>query len=346
MSAARWLLLGCTGCVPALVDPTPLVDGPRVLAVVAEPPEVEPGGTVRMGALVADVDGEVAEPTIEWALCGVPRPLAELGPIDPDCAVADSDALRPAGTGPTADLEIPLDACSLFGPNPPPAAAGEEAGRPADPDPTGGYTQPVLAFPVDPAAPLAFGGVRLRCGLPSVTQELAIAWNRDYRNNTRPAVQQWSLGGEPLPGTGAPDRARSVAPGETLRIAVDWPECPSVAECGDAVCSSGEDTVSCPEDCVDGVGCAGAETYVFFDPAQGVLVEKQETISVAFFGTGGAFAASRVGVAGGADTAVQTAWTAPAAAGPVWLAAVIRDDRGGVGFVAAWVDVGPTTEAP
>lgn len=347
MRPALLALGAAAGCIPALTDPTPLVDSPRVLAVVAEPAEVEPGEPVRLSALVADADGVVPDPTLDWALCGAPRPLAELGPVDGACTVPGDPALIPAGAGATVDAEVPLDACSLFGPNPPPPVDGAPAGRPADPDPTGGYTQPVLVFPTEPAAPTALGGVRLRCGLPAVTQETAIAWNRDYRNNTRPAVAAWSLGGDPLPLLTDPDAAAApAAPGAALRLEVSWPTCPDTPTCGDGICSSGEDAVACPEDCTTPVGCAGAEPHVLLDPARGVLTERRETISVAFYATAGAFRDARAGVAGGDASAVGTVWTAPDRAGPVWLAAVIRDDRGGVGFVHTWLEVDGPAAGP
>ena len=40
------------------------------------------------------------------------------------------------------------------------------------------------------------------------------------------------------------------------------------------------------------------------------------------------------------ENSVENTWTAPDVAGEVWMAVVLRDERGGVGFGGFRVDVG------
>lgn len=85
------LILPLTACVigsdkyprPRDLPESSLVDRPRVLAIQAEPPEVEPGGTVAFSALIADPFEELGGSV--WIACldgggfGCPVDLAGLG---------------------------------------------------------------------------------------------------------------------------------------------------------------------------------------------------------------------------------------------------------------------------
>lgn len=307
-------------CVPVLEDPTSIVDAPRVLAVTLEPPEVAPGDPVRATALYADATGRLTTADVDWGLCTATRPLAELGPIAPACVANDPDAVTPFGEGISVEGETSADACARFGPNPPPATDGAAAGRPADPDPTGGYYQPLLAWG---GAFATLAPVRLRCGLPNVTQETYISWNLRYRSNRNPEVSSLRVGDAE-----AGDAPVAVPVGAPVALVATWPDCPSGGVCGDGTCATSEDPESCPDDCDASSTCGGAEPYVVL--TDGELVSRRESISAAWFATGGAFDAPRGGAADGEGTDVETAWTAPAA-GVYWLAVVLRDDRGGVG---------------
>lgn len=207
----RLLLLVMAGCAPILEDTTPYVTSPRVVAARVEPAEVEPGMEVAIETLVVGPDGEL-DTAVDWAFCHARKPLAELGPVAPGCLAPGSDALIPlADTG-----VMPDDACSLFGPDPPPPAGGTVGGRPTDPDVTGGYYQPVVGFLGGDATLVS---ARVRCGLANVDQDTFVAWNLAYVSNVNPTVE-------------ALQAPATVRPGESADLVVTWPDCES--GCGGA----------------------------------------------------------------------------------------------------------------
>ncbi len=332
------------GCASALVDDTPYVVTPRVLAVRAEPAEVEPGDDVRLVSLYADASGALATAPVDWAFCTALKPLAELGPVAPSCLDAASPDLIPIGSGLDVSGVLPADACSRFGPNPPPPAEGEAAGRPTDPDVTGGYYQPAVGFPEDESG-ITLVSPRVRCGLANVAQETYVAWNQRYHSNENPTVEALFLarGGEtvevPADSDGAPP---AVAPGEDVTLSVSWPVCSDVGTCGDGVCSVDEDLGTCAEDCANPVGCGGAETYLLYDPDTQALGTRREAVSATWFATGGTFDEARNGRAGDeVENGVENGWQAPEDAGEVWIGVVLRDERGGVAFGGYRLAVSP-----
>ncbi|MEQ1505652.1 MAG: hypothetical protein ABMB14_25690, partial [Myxococcota bacterium] len=300
-------------CLDPVVDPTSLVTEPRTLAVAVNPAEVEPGAEVTLTSLYADRSGPLATAPIDWSFCTALKPLAELGPVARTCLDPSSDALSPIGEGLEVTALVPDDACSRFGPNPPPADAGEPPGRPTDPDPTGGFYQPALAF--DPAITLV--PVRVRCGLAATTQEVSVAWNLGYHSNQAPTVSALTV--DPAP----------VAAGDHVSVTVSWPECPAEPLCGDGMCTLGEDLGSCADDCATPVGCGGAEGYLLYDAASHALVPRREALSATWFATAGSFDRPRDGQPDDSDQVdVTNGWQAPDDAGDVWLGVVLRDDRG------------------
>jgi hypothetical protein len=329
-------LLGLSACASALDDLTPYVTTPRVLAITSEPAEAKEGEDVSLRALYADASGALSEASLDWSFCVGLKPLAELGPVTPDCLVPEDASLAPIDVGLEVTGTVPSDACSLFGPNPPPAEDGESAGRPTDPDVTGGYYQPVVVFDEGEDAAASLGAVRLRCGLAGVTQTAYIAWNQGYHSNTNPQLAELSIvRGDtvtvvPADGEGEPP---TLGAGEVVGLRLAWPECPLAPSCGDGVCSAGEDSLACAEDCETPVACGGAETYLVYDAESQLLVERREGISASAFVTAGALGVPRAG-RDGEDTAVsvELTFTAPEAPGELWLGAVLRDERGGVGF--------------
>lgn len=312
-------ILMAAACVEPLPDDTPYVVAPRVLAVRAEPPEAPPGAEVTLSALVADADGAVTGADVAWAFCTNPKPLAELGPVSPACLVPGDPALAAIGEGPSVVATLPADACSRFGPNPPPPVAGEPPGRPTDPDVTGGYHQPVVLFDAEDAPFLA--AVRTRCGLANVTQETFVAWNQAYVSNASPepvalAARVDDVAVElPAEGAGEPG---TVPAGVAVELTVSWTGCAD-----------------------DAAPCAGAERYVRYDPPTGTLDTRREAISATWFTTRGTFAEARNGrAADDPDTTASNAWTTPEEPGEAWVAVVLRDERGGVGFATWRVRVG------
>lgn len=326
-------LLGLAACLPEVDADLSLVDAPRILAVAAEPAEVVPGKLTTFTALYVDAAGTIGTAPLDWALCTARRPLAELGPADPACIARDSDDLLALPKGLTVLGKIPQDACRLFGPDPPPAAPGEPSGRPVDPDATGGYYQPLRVFDPDADDAPTLLRARLACGLAGATQQQAAEHRRRYLANVAPAVSV-NLDDAPLP--------EVVRAGDELPLRARWADCPAAATCGDGLCSLDEPT-DCPDDCTDLAGCAGAETYLRFDPVTLALAEQREAISLAWYATAGTFLAARTGREGDdLATSTDNPWTAPDEPGPVTLWVVIRDDRGGV----AWRTVNITVEAP
>ncbi len=84
---------------------------------------------------------------------------------------------------------------------------------------------------------------------------------------------------------------------------------------------------------------SSVESYLYFDPAAQMLVERRESMRVSWFATGGSLAvdASAVGEADSA-TEVSTTWHTPAA-GRAWIWVVLRDARGGIASRAYEVTV-------
>ena len=82
-----------------------------------------------------------------------------------------------------------------------------------------------------------------------------------------------------------------------------------------------------------------AETYLYFDAATQVLVDRREAMRVSWFATGGELAvdASAVAEDDGA-TSVSTVWRTPAA-GTAWIWIVLRDSRGGLAVQASSITV-------
>ncbi len=334
-------------CAALLDDNSALIVDERLLAVVARPAEVAPGATQTLTGLWAGPDGLLPEAALGWGVCRRPKPLAELGPAAPACLEAESSALETLSPGPTASLTVPDDACSLFGPNPPPPVEGEAPGRPADPDVTGGFYQPVAVFGPEAAEGETAAGIaslRLRCGLANVSQETYIAWNEGYHDNVAPEIESLDLtvDGAPVEVVRAGAQATARVPaGVAVVLSLAWPDCPLEARCGDGVCSGGETEAECAEDCgADGSGCAGAETYVVHVTGTDTLELAREAVSVAWFTTAGAFDAPRGGRADDDEArTVDAAWTAPGTTGEALVVAVLRDSRGGVSALSLTLTV-------
>lgn len=192
-----WLLAMCAACSSPLDQRLAIVDRPRVLAIVSTPAEVKPGAQVSYSALVASPEGTVtAMPT--WALCTAPKPPTEDDAVSVPC-VDDPSAL--IAIDPAA-ATIPANACMQFGPDVPPGGF-----RPRDPDPTGGYYQPVRAD-VSGAA-VAFGFTRITCNLAAAPPDVAHAYQTMYVANANPTLA-----------VAAPS---SVAAGESVTLTASWP---------------------------------------------------------------------------------------------------------------------------
>lgn len=75
---------------------------------------------------------------------------------------------------------------------------------------------------------------------------------------------------------------------------------------------------------------ATAESYLYFDAAAQILVDRRESLRVSWFATGGTLAVDASALAETSNaTSVSTTWQTPAA-GTAWIWFVLRDSRGGV----------------
>lgn len=309
---------GVCACVPEFEEDNSKIAHPRVLAVQAVPAEAQEDEEVTLTALVAAPTGDPPA-ELNWALCIQRKPLAELGPVDPACLAANSGAevLTDLGEGPSVTATVPSDACRLFGPKRPEPKPGEPAGRPVDPDATGGFYQPVIAFLQE--SEIALGGVRLDCGLSGASRDVAVEYGERYHANTNPEVVLRLLRSD---GTVEPlgNDPWQVAPDEQLRIEARWSDCDA------------DDEV-----------CTGAEHYVWFAPTTRTVQPRRETLLLSWYATLGDFDVERTGVAetDREATSSQNGWRAPTrpGTGSIWL--VIADDRGGVSWQQASLEVVP-----
>jgi hypothetical protein len=106
-AGAAWrllfLLFVSPGCLPPQ-EPASWVNGLRILAVKAQPPEVSLGERSHLTALVVDTAGRSL--SVDWSECLHGPPQGQL--IDRDCVLPDSaEARRPLGGGLAIDVTLP-----------------------------------------------------------------------------------------------------------------------------------------------------------------------------------------------------------------------------------------------
>ena len=302
-----------TACKPGVGAPPSLVESPRLLAVRQTPPEVMPGAPTTFEALVADVGGTLPS-AIAWTLCSTPKSPSESNSVSQICVTQpDGDAPRVE----PVELVMPADACSLFGPDPPPVTPPI---RPRDPDLTGGYFVPVRASAAMPdgSTLLAFAFERIRCNLANAPGDVVRDYNMSYAPNQSPVLADVVL---------EPDAAATSL--FTAALAGAEPV---------MVPAASRMTLRALW------GAESAETYALYNPLTRKLATPREALGVSWFATDGAFEHDRTGRAGDElDTFTDDVWTAPAVAEPTvvhfWV--VLRDERGGVDFASFELVVAP-----
>jgi hypothetical protein len=289
-------VLVLAACKPDFGDRASLVSEPQILAVRAEPAEAKPGEVVTYSALVASPDGSVQNTPIQWAFCATPKLLTENDIVSAECL---RDGVRPvAGAAPSVQAQLPADGCALFGPEIPPGDY-----RPRDPDPTGGYFQPMRA---SYGGAVAFGMTRISCNLANAPADAALDFKNRYVANENPKLSPPTATVD-----GAPVAFDRIPPGARVRFSVAW----------------------APGD---------AESYVAFDPATQTVVTRRESMRVSWFATAGAFDSDRTGrVEDEPESFTENGWQAPARPGTVHLWLVLRDSRGGVDFAEVKLEVAP-----
>lgn len=328
------------GCTPELDDRAFQITGPRLLAIAATPAEAEPKAEVSFRALYVDPEGERTRGDLAWAFCTARKPLTEQGTVSPECVREAGPELAALGSGAAITGALPDDGCRLFGPDRPAPVAGEPVGRAVDPDPSGGFYQPVRLRVRDGEVSTAIGAARLACGISGATPEQSIDFGQRYRRNENPAIAALAIARSgsstlvapdmlAMPGAGA-----TVARGERVTLRAAWDTCPTSPACGDGVCGADESAAGCEADCKAPKGCSGSEQYAWFDPEARAVSLRREAIRVSWFTTAGALDTDTGGLAEDeaerSDT--ENAWTAPSEAGEARIWLVVRDDRGGVGW--------------
>jgi hypothetical protein len=328
------LALAGAGCKPDLGAPQSFVDGPRVLAVRASPPEARPADApISFDTLLVDVDGRVAAPPLGWAICNEPHPPAESNVVSSACL-----ELPDTSTAETFTAPLPAEACTNFGP-----LTSKPGARPADPDTTGGYYQPVRASwhpsrnPQSGSEPPAMGSVeqsstspdanagltafalpRILCPLGAIAPtDVAGAYANDYRPNVNPTLSAVVVDpdGAEAPLYEAGDTVfapASVGAGQLITFEARW-------------------------------DAAVQETFKVYDLTTHLLADQTESLRLSWFATAGEFEHERTGrTAAETDTPFsRNIWRAPAAPGLVHLFVVLRDSRSGVDFATAQVEVTP-----
>jgi hypothetical protein len=285
-------------CEPTFSDRPSNVTGPRILAVRSEPAETKPGDAATYDALVVDVDGTHSAAPAAWADCETPKLVAENDAVSPGCLQENGVTEIGAAAGAIA-ATTPMNACSLFGPDVP-ANSGL---RPRDPDPTGGYFQPVR---VRTGSLTAFALFRTTCDLANAPGDVVTDFAARYHANANPHIASVVRVDA---ASGAESAFTSAARGETVSLRVHWPD-------GDA------------------------ETYAYYDPATVSVVDRRESMRASFFATGGSFDLDTSGRdEGDATSYAENTFHAPSDAGVVHVWVVLRDSRGGVAFTSVDVDV-------
>jgi hypothetical protein len=190
--------------------------------------------------------------------------------------------------------------------------------RPADPDTTGGFYQPVRAtWQSDIGPELAFALERVTCRLANAPTDIAAMYAANYAPNNNPKLADLLL--DP---TGTPT-SLYVASQTTAPLA--------------ATVSAGQ-KVTLQAD----VSADSAETFLFWNVLTLTLDTQRESLRLSWFATGGAFEHDATGRSQAeTETFTQNVWTAPMTPGPVYFWTVLRDDRGGIDFATAEIDVTP-----
>jgi len=333
---ALCLVVGCLcSCVPNEADDDALITQVRVLAIRAEPAEAAPRDKVTLSALYVGPGGSLEDAPIDWAFCLQRKSLAELGPVARQCLAQESALLQTLGEGLHASASVPQDACRLFGPDRPPPQNDEPIGRPVDPDPFGGFYQPVRVFDADTSRYTLFEE-RISCTLAGVTQAEFASWNRRYRRNQNPSIGALTDldSGQTLAADSAKQPPFGVSTGQKLRLRASWVECSDGAECDDGICGADETRTTCSADCTTPRGCEGSEHYLYYDRTSRSFATRRENLRVAWFATAGHFDGPRTGRPEAEASTSQTdnVWTAPKQSGEVSVWLVLRDDRGGIGW--------------
>ena len=251
------LTLALVACKPTVGRAPSLITEPEILAVRSLPAEAKPGDPVTYDLLVASPAGTVLTPLAAWDVCTQPKPPAESNSVAAGCVTAPVGDVQ----GATFSAPVPSNACMLFGPMVP-----KQDFRPRDPDSTGGYYLPVRAVinNLGTRVLTAFAMERITCSLPNAPPAVIQEYNTRYKANQNPKLV--SLMVQTVDGTAVDLAGGSVtvsSGGLVTFNAVFTPESP--------------------------------EAYVVFDTEAQALVDRRESMSLAWFASAGEFDHDRTG---------------------------------------------------
>ncbi len=219
------------------------------------------------------------------------------------------DGIMALPSGTTSTAIVPLNACALFGPDPPPQMPGMPPLRPRDPDVSGGYYQPVRArF----NGLQGFGLERVTCDLAQAGAAIAIQFAMQYKANNNPTISTVTAAFSGQTITAFPGNATvSVPQGTKVDLNAAWP--------------------------MDSV-----ESYPVYDIVQQQIITHREAMRVSWFATDGTFEHDTTGRdETEMEVSTDNLWTAPSSGETVHVWAVLRDSRGGVDWQSFDVQVTP-----
>jgi len=204
------------------------------------------------------------------ALCTARKPLTESGAVSRSVLQREADSLEALGSGGMSMATVPTDACALFGPTPQTPEAGEPGAAPGRSGHHGGFYQPVRVVFADDAGndQYSIGVTRLSCGLGGATQEQAAAFTRRSKPNEKSGARCGRVAAR-RGAIASRARLRRSAHGEAARVDSAQRALARMSaepECGDGICSAGEDAQTCDDDCRQRTVVHGSESYVYFDP--------------------------------------------------------------------------------
>lgn len=194
------------GCGPAQAPRDGWVTGPRILAVVSEPPEAQPGEKVRYEAVVVTPAGPDPGATVAWAHCLSPRPTVAGASVAEACLSGDVLPFA-SGMGPIEE-PVPVESCARFGPDP--VLAPELRER----DATGGFFMPI-AVATDAVQTVALE--RLACGFGDLPADAAVELANAYVPNRNP--RQGALVAKH---DGVPVALGAIPAGAAIALEVPW----------------------------------------------------------------------------------------------------------------------------
>lgn len=301
------------GCAPDLTVHASRITAPRVIAVVADPPEARPGRAVTFTAVIAGASGR--DVGVTWRACAAPRATSESVTVSSRCLSDDAGALTALGEGVTTMTAVPSSACMTVGPQVPPAGDDGARVRAPDADITGGWQLSVrLDLRAGADTETLFARYRVRCQPPDVPGATAVGYALRYRENVNPA-----LAGVYVATNGTTrELARASDQNDAPRTAIG-----SSRDVGLLAIW----------------GAEASERYVRVDPVTRGLDERAESLEVVWFTDGGWFERDRTAPDGSGTASVNVLHLdASVSEARVWV--VLRDERGGVDVARSRVMIG------